>query len=148
MVIDEAIAQAALTHYDLPNVQLTFLRQSQNTTFRVETPTKDKFLLRLHTGIEAAGEDSQETWRAPSAIQSELLWLNAIAQDTELIVPQPVQNRLGEWVTSIAGAELGASISCSLLQWVEGEHLNGEPTAQQIRQLGVLIAQLHQHSSS
>ena len=147
MVIDEAIAQAALTHYDLPNVQLTFLGQSQNTTFRVETPTKDKFLLRLHAGIEAASEGGQEVWRTPSAIQSELLWLNAIAQDTELTVPQPVRNRLGEWVTSIAGAELGASISCSLLQWVEGEHLSDEPTAQQIRQLGVLMAQLHQHSS-
>lgn len=148
MVIDEAIAQAALTQYDLPSVQLTFLGQSQNTTFRVETATEDKFLLRLHAGIEAAGEGWQEVWRAPSAIQSELLWLNAIAQDTELTVPQPMQNRLGEWVTSIAGAKLGASIFCSLLQWVEGEHLNGEPTAQQIQQLGVLMAQLHQHSSS
>jgi Ser/Thr protein kinase RdoA (MazF antagonist) len=87
MVIDEAIAQAALTHYDLPNVQLTFLGQSQNTTFQVEIPKKDKFLLRLHAGIETAGEGCQEVWRAPSAIQSELLWLNAIAQNTELTVP-------------------------------------------------------------
>jgi Ser/Thr protein kinase RdoA (MazF antagonist) len=147
MVIDEEIAQAALTHYDLPNVQLTFLGQSQNTTFRVETSTKDKFLLRFHTGIEAAGEDSQEVWREPSVIQSELLWLNAIAQDTKLTVPQPMQNRLGEWVTSIARTE-EAPLFCSLLQWVEGEHLDGEPTAQQIRQLGVLMAQLHQHSSN
>ncbi len=96
MVIDEAIAQAALTQYDLPSVQLTFLGQSQNTTFRVETATEDKFLLRLHAGIEAAGEGWQEVWRAPSVIQSELLWLNAIAQDTQLTVPQPLQNRLGE----------------------------------------------------
>jgi Ser/Thr protein kinase RdoA (MazF antagonist) len=147
MVIDEEIAQTALTHYDLPNVQLVFLGQSQNTTFRVETSTKDKFLLRLHAGIEVA-EDSQETWRKPSVIQSELLWLNAIAQDTELTVPQPVQNRLGAWVTIMDRTELRSSISCSLLRWVEGEHLGGEPTAQQIRQLGVLMAQLHQHSSA
>lgn len=68
MVIDEEIAQAVLTHYDLPNVQLTFLGQSQNTTFRVETPTEDKVLLRLHAGIEAASKGSQEVWREPSAI--------------------------------------------------------------------------------
>lgn len=146
MVTDEEIAQAALTHYGLSNAQLTFLGQSQNTTFRVETPT-DKFLLRLHVGIKAGDESLQEAWKNPSVIQSELLWLNAIAQDTQLIVPQPVRNRLGEWVTSIAGIELGSPISCSLLRWVEGEHLDGEPTAQQIRQLGVLMAQLHQHSS-
>ncbi|WP_250122279.1 phosphotransferase [Chroococcidiopsis sp. CCMEE 29] len=147
MITDEEIAQAALTHYNLSNVQLTFLGRSQNTTFRVETSTKDKFLLRLHTGIEIADEGSHEAWRKPSVIQSELLWLNAIAQDTELTVPQPVQNRLGEWVTSMTRKELGSSISCSLLRWVEGEHLDGDPTAQQIRQLGVLMAQLHQHSS-
>jgi len=141
------IAQAALMHYDLPNAQLTFLGQSQNTTFKVKTPTGDKFLLRLHVGIEAAGDGSHDGWREPSAIQSELLWLNAIAHDTKLTVPQPVQNRLDQWVTSFASAELGLAMSCSLLRWVEGEHLDGEPTAQQARQLGMLMAQLHQHSS-
>jgi Ser/Thr protein kinase RdoA (MazF antagonist) len=62
-------------------------------------------------------------------------------------VPQPVQNRLGEWVTSIVRGEPGTSISCSLLKWVEGKHLEGEPIAQQIRQLGLLMAQMHQYSS-
>jgi Ser/Thr protein kinase RdoA (MazF antagonist) len=142
------IAQAALTYYNVPNAQLTFLGQSQNTTFRVETPTGDKFLLRLHVGIEAAGDGSHDVWRERPVIESELLWLNAIAHNTELTVPQPVQNCLGEWVTSFASAEFGSSISCSLLQWVEGEHVDGEPTAQQVRQLGTLMAQLHQHTSS
>lgn len=141
------IAQAALSYYDVPNAQLTFLGQSQNTTFRVETPTGDKFLLRLHVGIEAADDSEHVLWREPPVIQSELLWLKAIAHDTELTVPQPVQNCLGEWVTSFASAEFGSEISCSLLWWVEGEHLDGEPTAQQVRQLGTLMAHLHQHSS-
>lgn len=141
------IAQAALTYYNVSNVQLTFLGQSQNTTFRVEAPTGDKFLLRLHVGIKAAGDGSHDLWREPFVIQSELLWLNALAHDTKLTVPQPVQNRLGEWVTSFASTELGLSISCSLLRWVEGEHLDGEPTPQQVYQLGALMAQLHDHSS-
>jgi Ser/Thr protein kinase RdoA (MazF antagonist) len=141
------IAQAALIYYGLPNAQLTFLGQSQNTTFRVEMPTGDKFLLRLHVGIEAADDGSHKIWREPPVIQSELLWLNAIARDTELTVPRPVQNRLGEWVTIIASKEFGSSISCSLLRWVKGEHLDEEPTAQQVHRLGMLMAQLHQHSS-
>lgn len=135
------IAQSALSYYDLLNAQLTFLGQSQNTTFRIEMSTGDRFLLRLHVGLEAASNSSQD-WREPSVIQSELLWLNAIAQDTKLTVPQPVQNRLGEWVTIADG-----SIACSLLRWVEGDHLEGEPTAQQIHQLGTLMARLHEHSS-
>ncbi|MBD2022313.1 phosphotransferase [Leptolyngbya sp. FACHB-36] len=146
--MNEEIAQAALKYYDLANAQLRFLGQSQNTTFQVETPTGDQFLLRLHVGIEATGDGSQNAWREPSAIQSELLWLNAIVHDTNLTVPQPVQNRLGEWVTSFAREEFGSSISCSLLRWVEGKHLDSEPTAQQVCQLGRLMAQLHQHASS
>jgi len=142
------IAQAVLTYYDLPNAQLTFLGQSQNATFRVETPTGDKFLLRLHVGIEIASDGSDDIWRKPSVIESELLWLNAIANQTNLTVPQPVQNNLGEWSTSFTSAEFEYPISCSLLRWVEGEHLEGEPTAQQVRQLGMLMAQLHQHASN
>lgn len=145
--MNEEIAQAVLTYYDVPHAQLTFLGQSQNTTFRVETPTGDKFLLRLHVGIEAAGDNSHDVWREPPVIHSELLWLNAIAHDTELTVPQPMQNRSGEWVTSFASTKSGSSIACSLLRWVEGEHLDDEPTAQQVHQLGMLMAQLHQHSS-
>jgi Ser/Thr protein kinase RdoA (MazF antagonist) len=142
------IALAVLEYYDLPNAQLTFLGQSQNTTWRVETPSGEKFLLRLHTGIEVAGDASNDIWREPSVIDSELLWLNAIAHDTELTVPQPVQNRLGKWSTSKTCQEFGfSSVHCSLLRWVEGEHVDGEPTAQQVYQLGKLMAQLHQHTN-
>ncbi|WP_041225917.1 phosphotransferase enzyme family protein [Crinalium epipsammum] len=141
-------ATSALKYYDLPNAQLTFLGQSQNTTFQVEIPSGNKFLLRLHIGIENTIDGEHNVWREPSTIESELLWLNALAYDTELTVPQPVQNRLGEWVTSFARTESESSISCSLLRWIEGSHLEDEPTAQQVRQLGVLMAQLHQHSNA
>jgi Ser/Thr protein kinase RdoA (MazF antagonist) len=146
--INTEIARSVLTYYNLPNVQVTFLGRSQNTTFRVETASGEKFLLRLHTGIDLRVDSSDDVWRELPVIDSELLWLNAIAHDTELAVPQPVQNRLGEWSTSFTCEEFGSSIPCSLLRWVEGEHVDGEPTTQQVYQLGKLMAQLHQHASS
>jgi Ser/Thr protein kinase RdoA (MazF antagonist) len=142
------IAEVLLVYCDATDVQIKFLGQSQNTTFLVETPTGDRFLLRLHRGMEAVSGDAQDVWKEPSVIESELVWLNAIARDTNLIVPQPVQNRLGEWVTSFNSTEFGSSISCSLLRWIEGEHLDTEPTPQQVSKLGELMAQLHQHSIS
>jgi Ser/Thr protein kinase RdoA (MazF antagonist) len=80
-------AQAALTHYHLANPQHTFLGKSQNTTYRVDVSTGDRLLLRLHSGIAAAGDYFQALYQEPSVIQSELLRLDAIAQETELIVP-------------------------------------------------------------
>jgi Ser/Thr protein kinase RdoA (MazF antagonist) len=142
------IAQVVLTNYDIPGAQLTFIGQSQNTTFRVETSTGDRFLLRLHSGIETTGDRSTDVWREARVIESELLWLNAITQDTNIIVPKPIQNRFGEWVTSFTQTEMGIKFPCSLLRWVDGDHLSGEPTPLQIKQLGMLMARLHQHSSS
>ncbi|GAB4379597.1 MAG: phosphotransferase [Elainellaceae cyanobacterium] len=141
------IAHVVLTSYDIPDAQLTFIGQSQNTTFRVEASTGDRFLLRLHTGIETTGGRSTNIWREPQVIESELLWLNAIAHDTDITVPKPVQNRFGEWVTNFTQTETGIKIPCSLLRWVDGDHLSGEPTPLQIKQVGMLMAQLHQHSS-
>ncbi|MFM7427088.1 MAG: phosphotransferase enzyme family protein [Elainella sp.] len=136
------IAQVALAQYDLPAVSLTFLGQSQNTSFRIETAPGEVFLLRLHVGL--AADQTPEDWRSPEAIQSELLWLDAIAQETDLSVPQPLLNRLGNWVTMV---DLdGGPIACSLLRWVEGEHLAA--TGPQIVRLGRLMAQLHQQASN
>lgn len=40
------------------------------------------------------------------------------------------------------------TIPCSLVRWIDGNHLSGEPTPLQIQQLGTLMARLHQHSSN
>jgi Ser/Thr protein kinase RdoA (MazF antagonist) len=59
------IAQVVLTNYNIFDAQLTFIGKSQNTTFRVETSTGDRFLLRLHSGIETTSDDSTDIWRDP-----------------------------------------------------------------------------------
>ncbi len=105
-------------------------------------------MLRLHAGIETATDRPSDIWREPQVIESELLWLNAIAHDTNITVPKPIQNRFGEWVTNFTQTETGLTIPCSLLQWINGNHLSGEPTSLQIKQLGTLMARLHQHSNS
>jgi Ser/Thr protein kinase RdoA (MazF antagonist) len=79
------------------------------------------------------------------AIESELLWLTALVEETPLTVPQPVPNCSGRWVTSL---DLnGNLVLCTLLRWVEGNHLESEPTEPQIYQLGQLMAHLHQQAS-
>lgn len=140
------IAEDALAHYDVVDAQIHFIGQSQNTTFRVETSKGEEFLLRLHAGISADANDLFDIWQESPTIQSELLWLNALRNDTHLSVPQPIRNRSGEWVTEVLNSATPKPLCCTLLRWVEGEHLAAEPTPEQASLLGALMAQLHQHA--
>jgi Ser/Thr protein kinase RdoA (MazF antagonist) len=80
-------------------------------------------------------------------VKSEVLWLQTLAQETNLPLQKPVENRSGQLVTHIASKD-GNSIYCTLMKWVEGEpyhrELESESTAYQI---GTILATLHNHAS-
>lgn len=134
------IAKVALDQYDLAQGRCYFLGHSGSVTFRVETQD-DKYLLRIHQAISGFQED---VWQNPDVIESELLWLAALGLDTTLVVQKPIKNLQDRWVTQVGGNI--DVFYCSLLHWVDGEISQSERTPQQVHQLGVLMAQLHQHS--
>jgi Ser/Thr protein kinase RdoA (MazF antagonist) len=135
------IAKFALDQYGLAQAQRWFLGHSGSVTFRIETQ-EENFLLRIHQAISSA----HDVWQKPEVIESELLWLSALHHDTKLVVQKPIRNLQNRWITQVAGDENTEAFSCSLLHWVGGEILQSERTPQQAYQLGVLMAQLHQHS--
>ncbi len=142
-----SISQLALEHYDIGGVALiAFIGQSQNTTFRVEALSGDKFLLRVHMGLDD-GEAKSNQWQEQRSIKSELLWLQALAQETPLRVQRPVANRDGEWVTELPSDHSEHPLHCTLLHWVEGERIESEPTERQVRQLSKMMADLHDQAS-
>lgn len=136
------IAQAALEQYDISQGQYQFLGHSGSVTFRIETQT-DKFLLRIHQAISGFQED---VWERLEVIESELLWLAALHLDTKLVVQNPIRNLQNKWVTQVLADEITEVFYCSLLHWIDGDTLESQRTLQQAYQLGLLIAQLHQHS--
>jgi Ser/Thr protein kinase RdoA (MazF antagonist) len=138
----ENIALAALNYYDLVQGTLRFLGHSGNVTFYLETPQQEKFLLRIH--LDIAGDD---IWQKPDIIKSELLWLEALHRDTNLTVQEPMQNKEGKWVTQIQTNDTPDVYYCSLLRWIDGSTSLEARSSQQAYQLGLLMAQLHQHSN-
>lgn len=136
------IAKFALDQYGLAKKQLCFLGHSGNVTFRVETQ-EEKFLLRIHQAISSSHDD---VWQKPEVIESELLWLTALHHDTKLVVQKPIRNLQNRWIAQVSKDKNAETFYCSLLRWIEGEVLLSERTPQQAYQLGVLMAQLHQHS--
>jgi Ser/Thr protein kinase RdoA (MazF antagonist) len=150
------LALTALAQYNFSVAQLVFLGHSENVTFRIDTRNnqnfatsgeyeeQELFLLRIHYPIAKV---SDRIWRQHAVIESELVWLTALYEDTDLVVPYPVQNLSGNFITSVGIDDISETLNCTLLKWVDGSPLDTEPTATQARGIGELMAQLHQHAS-
>ncbi|MBW4454626.1 MAG: phosphotransferase [Nostoc indistinguendum CM1-VF10] len=141
--IYDYIAKTALAQYGMAQEQRCFLSHSGSVTFCIKTQAK-KFLLRIHRAIYTLQDD---VWQRPEVIESEILWLAALCNETEVVVQEPVKNLQDRWLTQVLADETGEVFYCSLLHWIDGNNLNGQPTPQQAYHLGLLLARLHQHSS-
>lgn len=140
-----AIASRALAAYGMKGYSLSFIRHSDNVTFKVEGSDAKDYLLRIHIPVtHAMGTHGADY----DAVNSELLWLEALSQDTDLVLPNPVRNRDGELVTPLPVENTIDPVNCTLLHWLEGQpyhrDLESEETAHQI---GVTLAKLHNQAS-
>jgi Ser/Thr protein kinase RdoA (MazF antagonist) len=137
------IALAALNQYAVMAPEIRFLGKSGNVTFYIETQASN-FLLRIHQALPGLQDD---IWQKPDVIESELKWLEALRRETNIIVQEPLQNLEGRLVTQVLADDTQEIFNCSLLRWVDGSVSNKERTPQQAKNLGLLMAQLHRHSS-
>ncbi|MEH2465572.1 hypothetical protein [Nostoc sp.] len=109
------LALTVLAQYNVGAVQLVFLGHSENVTFRVDTRDGENSaafkVLRIHYLI---AQLSDRIWQQQAVIESELMWLTALHQDTDLVVPYPLQNLSGTFITSVAINDTSATLNCTL----------------------------------
>jgi Ser/Thr protein kinase RdoA (MazF antagonist) len=128
------LAEVALAAYELPPWQMEAEHHGHNTTFRIQTENGD-YALRI----------SKPDWRSRAQIESEAIWLASIRRDTELIVPEPVPNRLGELLT-VAGAEgVPEERCCLLFRWIDGQFYRKRISPVALERVGRFTAHLHNH---
>jgi Ser/Thr protein kinase RdoA (MazF antagonist) len=144
-ILLDNVARQALAEYDMSGFTLMFIRHSDNVTYKVETPSLGAYLLRIHVPVtDAMGAHGADT----SAVNSELLWLEALSRDTDLILQKPVRNQTGALVTQVKVENSASPVNCTLMHWVDGQpyhrDLDSEETAHQI---GEILAKLHIHVS-
>jgi Ser/Thr protein kinase RdoA (MazF antagonist) len=128
------IAGVVLRRFGIDDAGLTVLRHEHNTTFRVDTAT-GRYVLRLNR----IGHDER-------TIASEMAWLTALAEDTDLGVPVPVAARDGSLVVSesvagVPGPRLGV-----LLRWQEGRFVDRRLMPRHLASVGDLLGQLQRHA--
>jgi Ser/Thr protein kinase RdoA (MazF antagonist) len=131
-------ALSALGAYALPEGRLRFIAHGENTTFRHDSDA-GRHLVRVHRP-QRHGRDVDPT----VAIRSEIDWLEAIAAESDLVVPRPVRATNGDAVV-IAGSGVD-SRACSVLRWIDGRIMEESARPGHLRRLGDAMARLHLHA--
>lgn len=125
------IVLRALKAYDLDWTKIEYIKQSDSITFKVETETAGKLLLRIH------GERCSR-----AEILSELEWLRHLSQTAELVVPVGLPDSSGCYIMETGEQEPDRFLT--VMRWVEGEHAAGKLTKEQLHAVGVMLAGMHE----
>lgn len=130
----DRLAEEAIRRFPLPDgATLTLINVSENVTYRIDTPDGRRWALRIH----------REGYHSPTAIASELAWLEALKADGAAVVPTPVAGRDGEHIQSVSVNGL-APRNVVLFDWESGT----EPAANDdagFEKLGETAARMHAH---
>lgn len=129
------LADDALAKYDLDVQKFSTLLHLENTTFRVET-NHNTYVLRIN----------RPNHRTEAEIRSEAMWLAAIRQDTELVVPEPVANNSGQLVTMGRAKGVPQERFCVLFKWVDGQFYRDRLSPVALERVGRFTARLHNHA--
>jgi Ser/Thr protein kinase RdoA (MazF antagonist) len=126
------LAVDALAAYSIHEPRLTVLGHADNTTFRVDLATGERFVLRIH----------RHPLKTPEIVRSELTWLAAL-QQTDLVVPSPVRTRNGDLLTVATAAGVPEPRICVLFRWMRGRFLDDQLTPAHLERVGAFMARLH-----
>lgn len=131
-----AMAAQALRRYGIDRAKLVVLANQHNATFRVETRSGTRFILKLN----------QPSYGTIEQVRSEMQWLDALNRDTDLLVPKPIRDRSGELVGPIGQGPLLRWHR--LTTWVPGRRLARGMKVKHFEQLGGLLASMQDHAAS
>lgn len=132
------ITQLALAHYDIKAVSVSPIAQSGASVFKIEDDQGLLYSLRVH---RTKSSTLEAIWTRPEVLDSELVWLDALQNDTGLIIPVPKRNQHGSFVTQV-GEDY-----CTLISWVEGEQQQFFTNVQEMRSTAEMTAALHREAS-
>lgn len=131
------LAANALKCYPLDVRKINLVTNDWNGIFRVVTTGGKPYMLRV-----ARPEYTVEETR------SEMDWLAALANDTDIPVPQPLRNSANDLVTVASADGVPQPRLCAVFGWLPGHILGGDLPLKLAAEWGRLAARLHDHARS
>ena len=130
----EAFSFQILSSYPIDVKSVVSINYEYNATLKVETADGQLFALRINTNSP----------RTPENLRAEIAFVRLLAEDGRVKVPHPIENREGNFYTSILHEASGRMFHCVLYSWILGEELEEEPqNEQQLFALGTAMATMH-----
>ncbi|MFW9974045.1 MAG: phosphotransferase [Candidatus Thorarchaeota archaeon] len=137
------LAKIALAEYGLEDTKIRFINYSGNGLYQVSVSpggpiSEGMYALRLH----------QPNYMKPEFIASEMEWLSALHRNG-IVVPKPVRNQGGEWLTiADGGYDAPQKRSCTLIGWTHGRLLKKSIRPKHFRSLGRVVGMMHKQSKT
>ena len=128
------LAHASLEKFGYSAYRLTLLQHLVNTTFRLHC-AQGRYLVRIHRA------------RVQTEVESELIWLEALAHETTVPVQVPQRSLDGKMIVVGRQSGLPTPYPVTVLSWLDGKILpQDHRSPPHFHKLGQLVAELHHHA--
>lgn len=109
------------------------LNHGENTTFRITDASGERHVVRIHR----PGYQTFET------IDSELTFLEALENHTDLNVPKPRHTPAGEHIVQVSAKGVDGERYAVAFNWIDGKFVDERVTHRHLSMTGELTAKLH-----
>lgn len=129
--INIEIALNAINHYNFKSPQLEFIKNLENTTFKLSTE-QGNYLLRVYSGLHNTIQD----------IESEAKIIEYLSSFNIYYYQKPIRNNFGNFVS--IGEAAGIYKPVSILSWINSPPIGNEiKDISLFEEVGKLIAHIH-----
>jgi Ser/Thr protein kinase RdoA (MazF antagonist) len=131
------LAIQALRQYELEVTSIRLAGLFTNAIFRLCARNGRTYALRVCT----------PGWRTAEDLASEVMWLLALARDTDIPVPEPYPARHGDFIVEAGAPGVPEMRRCLVMNWLPGSLLGRHLNEANLFKMGLLFAELHDHAT-
>jgi len=128
----------ALAQYDFEVSSIQLVGMFTNAMFRLRTKSGESYIMRV----------CQPEWRTKTDLISEIAWLQALSQDTNIRAPEPKATRTGDFIVESTTDGVPEVRRCVVMSWIPGALLETRLNEENLQKMGVLFARLHEHGAA
>lgn len=133
------LVDKALQHYDLEILKIRLITNKVNGIFRLDAVDGQKYVMRVV--LPGNGHPLEN-------INSEMEFLNALKQASDINAPVPVPTKSGTWLTTVSDQAVPEARHCVIFSWLSGVDLDKRFSPQSWEKFGRLFACLHQFATT